>query len=109
MKPIDTILKECDRLLTMLESKVLVQLAMHLMKVVVIHCPSKQQDLLLKELSGLITHNSFRNRPFVPLQQLLLLLLVAIDRYNIQNSKTWQKMAPVVLLHVLIKDKKYLI
>eukprot|EP01084_Bolivina_argentea_P035163 65222_1 len=97
MKPIHIILKECDRLLTMLESKVLVQSAINLMKVIVIHCPVKQQDLLLKELSALISGTQYIHRVFVPLQQLLLLLLVAIDRYNIQNSKTWSKIAGVPL------------
>merc|ERR1712129_354469 len=95
MKPITIILKECDRLLTMLESKVLVQLAIHLMKVVVIHCPMNKQDLLLKELSALISDSKYKKRAVVPLNQLLLLTLVAIDRYNIQNSKTWQKIAAI--------------
>lgn len=95
MSNIKILLKECDRVLTMQESKVLVQLALHLQKVVVVYCPSKHQDLLLKELSSLITFTSYRNRPFIPLNFLLLNLLVGIDNYSTQNSKTWQKLAAV--------------
>ena len=76
------------------------------MKVVVIHCPMNRQDLMLKELSTLISDSKYAKRAFTPLNQLLLLTLVAIDRYNIQNSKTWQKIAAIAVFACCHKEEK---
>lgn len=92
------ILRECDRILSNFDSKILMQCAIHLLELNIMKCPKSNQESFLIDMSVILKKSTDEDdRPLLSLHQMLLVFLSALDRFTIENKKTWKEIGSVAV------------